>query len=125
MFGSRIVNANSDAGILSAGIHVEEHVLRLWLSPVKGLLVSKKQSNNVVLLKTLGEVIVERRKRLGMTQDELSELSGINRAFISNIEKGKRNPSIGAVASLAKGLKLKTSLLLSKCEKQMTEAEEK
>lgn len=125
MFGSRIVNANSDAGIIRAGIYVEEHVLRLWLSPVKGLLVSKKQSNNVVLLKTLGEVIVERRKRLGMTQDELSELSGINRAFISNIEKGKRNPSIGAVASLAKGLKLKTSLLLSKCEKQMTEAEEK
>lgn len=87
--------------------------------------MSKKQSNNEVLLKTLGEVIVERRKRLGMTQDELSELSGINRAFISNIEKGKRNPSIGAVASLARGLKLKTSLLLSKCEKQMTEAEGK
>jgi len=84
-------------------------------------LVSKKQSSNVHLLKSLGEVIVERRKRLGMTQVELSEISGINRAFISNIEKGKRNPSIGAVANLAKGLRIKTSLLLSKCEKQMVE----
>jgi len=86
--------------------------------------VGKKQSSNLQLLKTLGEVIVERRKRLGMTQDELSELSGINRAFISNIEKGKRNPSIGAVANLAKGLRLKTSLLISKCEKLMSGAED-
>lgn len=85
--------------------------------------MGKKQSSNLHLLKSLGEVIVERRKRLGITQDELSELSGINRAFISNIEKGKRNPSIGAVANLAKGLRLKPSLLLSKCEKLMSESE--
>jgi transcriptional regulator with XRE-family HTH domain len=68
-------------------------------------------------------VINQRRKRLKLTQDDLAAESGVNRAFISNIEQGRRNPSIGAVASIAKGLKTKVSKMLAKCEECMVDQE--
>lgn len=81
--------------------------------------MANKRSNHNHLYKCLGEVINARRKRLRLTQDELAAESGVNRAFISNIEQGRRNPSIGAVASIAKGLRTKVSKLLGKCEECM------
>jgi len=71
------------------------------------------------LYKCLGEVVSLRRKRLHLSQQELSEESGIDRVFISNIEQGKRKPSFGAVSSLAHGLKLRYSRLVEKCEECM------
>ncbi len=64
----------------------------------------------------LGKVINERRKKLGMSQEELAEKSGIDRAFISNVERGKRSPSFRSVAHLAGGLKMRYSRLVHKCE---------
>ncbi len=64
----------------------------------------------------LGKVINERRKKLGMSQEELAEKSGIDRAFISNVERGKRSPSYRSVAHLAHGLKMRYSRLVHKCE---------
>jgi Predicted transcriptional regulator with C-terminal CBS domains len=87
--------------------------------------MANKRSEHVHLYTCLGEVISERRKKLDITQEELSEESGINRAFISNVEQGKRNPSIGAVASIAKGLKTRPSKLLASCEYCVKEREAK
>jgi transcriptional regulator with XRE-family HTH domain len=70
----------------------------------------------------LGEVISLRRKRLHMSQGDLAEESGVNRAFISNIEQGKRKPSFGAVASLSHGLRIRYSRLIAKCEECMKKA---
>lgn len=68
------------------------------------------------LYASLGKVISERRRRLNLTQDELAAESGVNRAFISNIEQGKRNPSIGALSSIAAGLRMRVSNLIAKSE---------
>ncbi len=78
-------------------------------------MANKREAHNH-LYKCLGQVISMRRKRLKLTQDELAAESGVNRAFISNIEQGKRNPSIGAVASIAKGLRTRVSKMMAKCE---------
>ncbi|WP_251438623.1 MULTISPECIES: helix-turn-helix domain-containing protein [unclassified Microbacterium] len=43
------------------------------------------------------EVIREARKRAGMTQIELARRSGIAQNVISDYERGKREPSFGAV----------------------------
>src|ERR1700722_10971206 len=71
------------------------------------------------LYKCLGEVVSLKRKRLHLSQQELSEECGVDRVFISNIEQGKRKPSFGAVSSLAHGLKLRYSRLVEKCEECM------
>jgi len=54
-----------------------------------------------------------------MSQQELSDASGVDRVFISNIERGKRKPSFGAVSSVAHGLQLRYSKLVGKCEECM------
>ena len=81
--------------------------------------MANKRENHSHLYRCLGEVINARRKRLKLTQDDLAAESGVNRAFISNIEQGRRNPSIGAVASIAKGLRTRVSKMLAKCEEGM------
>lgn len=65
----------------------------------------------------LGEVIKDRRKALDLSQAELASGAGIDRAFLSNLERGQRKPSFGTVARIAKGLKIKYSRLVAKCEK--------
>ncbi len=74
------------------------------------------------LYKCLGQVISSRRKRLHMSQEELAQESGINRAFISNIEQGGRKPSFGAIANLSRGLRIRYSRLIANCEECMAKS---
>lgn len=69
----------------------------------------------------LGEVIRDRRKALDLSQSQLAAGTGIDRAFLSNLERGQRKPSFGMVARIAKGLKLKLSRLVTMCEKCLEE----
>lgn len=83
--------------------------------------MDKKRTRHQPLYECLGEVIAFRRRKLNMSQEQLAEESGVDRAFISNVEKGKRNPSFGVVASIAEGLKLRLSklvVLTEECNKK-------
>jgi transcriptional regulator with XRE-family HTH domain len=64
----------------------------------------------------LGHVIYLRRKRLGLSQEDLAEEAHVDRAFLSSVECGKRNPSFGTVASIASGLKMRFSRLVTNAE---------
>lgn len=75
-----------------------------------------KRHEHKELYRCLGEVITVRRKRLGLSQEELSEASGVDRSFLSNVERGKRSPSFGTVASIATGLNMRYTRLVSNCE---------
>lgn len=44
------------------------------------------------------------RKEKGLSQEELAERSGLNRPYISGIEKGKRNVSLEVMEKLAEAL---------------------
>lgn len=48
--------------------------------------------------------LVAARKARGLTQTELSEISGISQADICRLEKGTRNPSVALLKRLAKAL---------------------
>ena len=52
----------------------------------------------------LVNAIISARKEEGLTQKELSELTGITQADISKLENGSANPSLGTLKRLAKGL---------------------
>lgn len=75
------------------------------------------------LLLCLGRAISTRRKRLQLSQEELAARTGVDRAFISNVERGKRNPSFGVVAAIARGLKIRMSRLTGLCEECVTRIE--
>lgn len=83
--------------------------------------MANKRTMHEHLYICLGKTIAERRKQLKLSQQELAESSGVNRAFLSNVEQGKRNPSIGAIASIAQGLRMRISRLLVKCDECIKE----
>ena len=57
----------------------------------------------------LGNKVRELRKAKGWTQEKLEEHSGLDRTYISDIERGIRNPSLKSLEKLAKALKIKVS----------------
>lgn len=65
------------------------------------------------LLASLGERIRSFRHRRGWTQVEMAERIGIDRSFLADLERGKRNPTLLSLEIIAKGLGLRLSQLLS------------
>jgi transcriptional regulator with XRE-family HTH domain len=66
------------------------------------------------LLVRLGYRIQKLRKRRGWTQVVMAEKIGLDRSFIADVERGKRNISILNLDLIAKGFELSLSRLLSK-----------
>jgi transcriptional regulator with XRE-family HTH domain len=56
--------------------------------------------------------LVATRKDKGITQEQLSELTGLDAVSISYIEQGKRRPTITTLYRLAKALEVSPSNLL-------------
>ena len=54
----------------------------------------------------------EHRQRRGLTQVELSLISGISRATIADLEAGKRGAYRSTVKKLARALKVKPRVLM-------------
>jgi len=64
--------------------------------------------NNLTDIKRLfGKRLREIRIERGIAQEELSRAAGLNRTYISKIEKGERNVSLETVAKLARALGVK------------------
>lgn len=76
----------------------------------------RKIQQQKMIIECLGKAVAHRRKRLGMSQEELAEASGVDRAFISKIERGRRNPSFALISHISHGLHMRFSRLVSNCE---------
>ena len=63
-------------------------------------------------LKRFGERVRELRTKKGLSQEELAELSGLHRTYISSLELGKRNVSLINIHALAKALGVTPDKLL-------------
>ena len=70
-------------------------------------------------IKAFGQVLQQTRKQLGMSQAGLALASGLDRAFISKLELGKKQPSLLTVFQLATALGLAPSGLLRRVERFM------
>lgn len=66
--------------------------------------VSKSPASLQLFLEALGERIQTIRKNNGMSQKELADIAGLDRAYISALEHGKQNVTLGAVMKLAEAL---------------------
>ena len=64
------------------------------------------------LLSRLTIVVQSERKKRSWNQLELSNRAGLDRAYISGLENGKQNPTIGVVLKLAKAFDVKLDELL-------------
>jgi transcriptional regulator with XRE-family HTH domain len=68
------------------------------------------------LLKTFGRSIRSLRKQRGLSQEALAEACGLSRNYISDIERGVRNPGLLALVALARALRVSLRELLEEIE---------
>ncbi len=67
-----------------------------------------------MLIKELGNIIKERRKLLGITQQDLADLAGVNINTVIRIEGNKINPSIEVIHSIVEILGMELKLEVKK-----------
>jgi transcriptional regulator with XRE-family HTH domain len=70
----------------------------------------------------LGKEISRRRKKLSMSQEELSFRSGIDRSYISEIECGLKSPTLIVVIELATALGVSATKLISVLERKIQQS---
>lgn len=64
------------------------------------------------VLKRFGKKLAEVRSKKNITQENLAFEIGVDRTYISYIERGERNPSIYVLSKIAKALRVDSSELL-------------
>ena len=70
----------------------------------------KKEYDNLEPEYDIINAMIKARKDQGLTQKQLSELTGISQADISRIENGTRNPSLEMIKRLATGMGMRLKL---------------
>ena len=60
----------------------------------------------------VGDVVMAARARKGITQKELSEITGIDQSDISKIERGVSNPSVSTLSRIADALDSKLVIMM-------------
>jgi len=61
---------------------------------------------------SLGQNLRDARDKLGLTQEQVAERSGVQAGEVSRIESGKRDPQVSTVLKLAKAVEVKPGELL-------------
>lgn len=64
-----------------------------------------------------GEVLKDLRTSKGYSQEYLAELAGLDRTYVSLLERGHRQPTISTLFSLARALNIAPSKIISQVEK--------
>lgn len=64
------------------------------------------------VVQLLGKNVRKFRKLRGLTQEQLAHDTEMERSYISDLERGTRNPSVRALGRLAEALSIKPDELL-------------
>ena len=77
-------------------------------------------SNDLLVLDKLdsafGKTLKSRRCSSNLSQEQLGLKSGLSRPYISELELGKKDPSLFTIFKLANALELKSSVLIDEVE---------
>jgi transcriptional regulator with XRE-family HTH domain len=60
-----------------------------------------------------GRQVRKHRLLLGISQERLAHLAGLDRTYIGGIERGERNPSLRNISKIAKALDVEMGVLFS------------
>ena len=68
-------------------------------------------SEEISVTKKFGKRVRKLRNEKGMSQEDLADICGLDRTYISGIERGIRNVALKNIEALAKGLGVPISKL--------------
>lgn len=54
------------------------------------------------------------RRERQMSQEELSDRSGVHQTYLSGVERGKRNPTVGLLEKIARALDVDVADIVAK-----------
>ena len=76
---------------------------------------------DVGLERLFGQVLQQLRHKRGLSQEELGFESNYHRTYISQLERGQKNPSLKAIFRLARVLGIRPSEMIRRIESRMEE----
>jgi len=65
---------------------------------------------SAVASRQLGDEVRTARKAAGLTQAELAKRLGTNPTYVTNVEAGRANPTVGQIANIANALGMSYAL---------------
>jgi transcriptional regulator with XRE-family HTH domain len=75
-------------------------------------MISRVNDRNDALLCDFGNALRALRASKNLSQEQLGHITGLDRTYISGLERGKRNPTLKVLASIAFCLDLSLPQLL-------------
>jgi transcriptional regulator with XRE-family HTH domain len=67
--------------------------------------------------RALGSAVLQRRRAQGLSQEDLGEVAGVDRTYVSGLESGKRNPTLETLLRLCGALDVPLSELILEAER--------
>ena len=68
-----------------------------------------------------GKAVKSMRSGMGLSQEDLAERAGLHRTYISDVERGARNPSLASITKLAQALDVSLPALFELATQQAME----
>jgi transcriptional regulator with XRE-family HTH domain len=66
-----------------------------------------------------GKILKKRRHREALSQEAFAPLAKLSRSYLSDLETGKKDPSLFSVFKIAKALRLNPSVLIGEVEREI------
>lgn len=70
-------------------------------------------------LRALGVALVAARERAGLTQEGVGHEAGLDRTYVSGVERGVRNSTIYSLRRLAQALRVSLAALIQDAERRV------
>ena len=70
------------------------------------------------LNQSIAQALIKYRRSSQLSQEELADLAGIHRTYVSQIERGLKMPTLAILFNIASALKVKPSDLVQEIERQ-------
>src|SRR5262249_40380241 len=95
-----------------------------YASRYRAAMAKKKAKAKPKVCERFGDAGRARREELRMSQEQLAEKAKLHRTYVSDIERGVRNPSLVAIEAVAAGLSTPISELFRRMERAQGEGAE-
>jgi transcriptional regulator with XRE-family HTH domain len=67
----------------------------------------------------LGEILREAREAAGMTQEQLALAAGVDRSYVSQLERDLKSPTVQMLFRLCQAAQTSPSMLVAKLERRL------
>jgi transcriptional regulator with XRE-family HTH domain len=71
------------------------------------------------LAESIGRRVRAAREAAGLSQESLAEMSGINRGFLGELERGESSPTVTTLEKVCKALGVPVSELVRSAEREL------